>query len=153
MFSIECACLAERVMYYQKECYFYRRNPASAMHKVRSVEDCKKVYQSHFGMLKVFEEYLRRPVLADRGAFVYKIRQAKETIVYTLMQVPDWNFIKKQMAVLRSNGIYPYSWKDAYCLSREKRGLKKLLSLLFAFPCFAYMFHFIWTIFYKNKKR
>lgn len=149
-FNYELACRAEKVIHYDKICYFYRQHPNSTMHKKRSLEYCKKTYLTHWGMFQTFNNYKNFFMAEDPIKHAKKIKQLdmklrslKHTLIYTLAQVNDIKFFKKELLRLEQTHFYPFplAWG---VIEEDHNIIRKIIFFLLPIKFFAYAFHYIW---------
>lgn len=133
--------------------YYYRKRENSLTNGY-SLDRQIKNYNSTKNMIHVFEQYKLNGVFnepdtrrsGDRISLDVKILQVHEATLNWLATIGDINYVRKQLAQLRDDGIYPYPFIKDTLRGQGIRGV-----LMYFLP-YKPVFWVLWILYrFKNR--
>lgn len=110
MFAFEISLVLDTVQKTNQPCYIYRQRKTSVMHN-KSDDRMKKYYISMVKMLDTYVNHLTNGEYKDKEYLETRIQFVKESSAKYLLFIPDTQYVKEQLKLLKDKGYYPYKMR------------------------------------------
>lgn len=150
LFYYEFSLKTKNVYKWEVPCYLYRQRKSSVMN-THNEERNKKYYISMREMLKVYIKHLENGDYTDLNVLERKIHHSKQNVVTCLAMIHDKKYIKSQLKLLRKEKSYPYKFRKEVFKSSDSF-LRKVLIYLLPIKPFFWLYHFLYTVYDKNRR-
>ena len=144
LFYYEFSLKTDNIWKLDSPCYLYRQRKGSAMNSY-SDERAKKYYIAMREMLRVYEEHLTVGDYKNLEELQRKIHHSKQNVATCLAAILDKQYIKKELKILKKEGIYPYKFRKAALKSKEPLVIR-WLNYLMPLELFFWIYHLVYKI-------